>query len=210
MGICYGAQLISYMLGGSVSPCKKSEYGTTDCVVDTRSALFSSLDEKQKVLMSHTDMITSLPRGFSNVAHTKICPCAAFACDERKIYGVQFHPEVERSVNGTKVIYNFLYNVCRASGDYSMEDYLARQIEAIKAQVGDKKVLLGLSGGVDSSVCAALLSKAVGKQLTCVYVDHGFMRKGRRRRRSKRRSRNSISILLPSTRRRISSRSSAA
>lgn len=178
MGICYGAQLISYMLGGSVSPCKKSEYGTTDCVVDTRSSLFSSLDEKQKVLMSHTDMITSLPRGFSNVAHTKICPCAAFACDERNIYGVQFHPEVERSVNGTKVIFNFLYNVCRASGDYSMEDYLARQIEAIKAQVGDKKVLLGLSGGVDSSVAAAMLSKAIPGQLVCVYIDHGFMRKG--------------------------------
>ena len=178
MGICYGAQLIAHMLGGSVAPCKKSEYGTTACEVDTGCVLFSSLEKKQKVLMSHTDMITSLPAGFKNTAHTKICPCAAFSCDEKKIYGVQFHPEVERSVNGKEVIYNFLYGVCRAKGDYSMEDYLARQIKAVKAQVGKKKVLLGLSGGVDSSVAAALLSKAIPGQLVCVYIDHGFMRLG--------------------------------
>jgi len=177
MGICYGAQLIAHMLGGSVSPCKKSEYGKTLCEVDTGCVLFSGIDKKQKVLMSHTDMITSLPAGFFNAAHTKICPCAAFACDEKRIYGVQFHPEVERSEHGTEVIRNFLYGVCGAKGDYSMEDYLARQIKAIKAQVGSKKVLLGLSGGVDSSVAAAMLSKAIPGQLVCVYIDHGFMRK---------------------------------
>ncbi|MEI3153494.1 MAG: glutamine-hydrolyzing GMP synthase [Eubacteriales bacterium] len=131
----------------------------------------------QKVLMSHTDMISRLPEGFEVTAYTKLCPCAAYQCEERKIYGVQFHPEVENSEHGKDMINNFLYKVCGAKGDYTMKDYLQKQIEAVRAQVGKKRVLLGLSGGVDSSVCAALLSEAIPGQLVCVYIDHGFMRK---------------------------------
>ena len=178
LGICYGAQLISFMLGGNVTPCKKSEYGITECTIDTESVIFRGLEAKQRVLMSHTDMISRLPEGFTNTAFTAVCPCAAFACDERKIYGVQFHPEVEHSENGAEMIRRFLFDVCGAVGDYSMENYLEEQTEAVRKQVGNKRVLLGLSGGVDSSVCAALLSRAIPGQVVCVYIDHGFMRKG--------------------------------
>ena len=177
LGICYGSQLIAYMLGGEVSSCKKSEYGTLSMTVDKKSTLFDGLDRTQKVLMSHTDMISRLPEGFEVTAYTKLCPCAAYQCEERKIYGVQFHPEVENSEHGKDMINNFLYKVCGAKGDYTMKDYLQKQIEAVRAQVGKKRVLLGLSGGVDSSVCAALLSKAVPGQLHCIFVDHGLMRK---------------------------------
>ncbi|MBQ9511373.1 MAG: glutamine-hydrolyzing GMP synthase [Clostridia bacterium] len=178
LGICYGAQLIAFMLGGKVIPCKKSEYGITDCTVDTNSVLFRGLESKQRVLMSHTDMISVLPQGFDNIAATAICPCAAFENGKRKIYGVQFHPEVEHSENGTEMIRKFLFDVCGAVGDYSMENYLEEQIDAVRKQVGKKRILLGLSGGADSSVCAALLSRAVPGQVVCVYIDHGFMRKG--------------------------------
>ncbi len=177
LGICYGSQLIAHMLGGEVSSCKKSEYGTLSATIDKKSTLFEGLDRTQKVLMSHTDMISRLPEGFEVTAYTKLCPCAAYQCEERKIYGVQFHPEVENSEHGKDMINNFLYKVCGAKGDYTMKDYLQKQIEAVRAQVGKKRVLLGLSGGVDSSVCAALLSEAIPGQLVCVYIDHGFMRK---------------------------------
>ena len=177
LGICYGMQLICHMLGGEVVPCAKSEYGTLDAVLCEGSPLFGKCFGSNKVLMSHTDMVSKLPNGFCSTAHTGLCVNAAIENRTRKIYGVQFHPEVENTKNGTEIIRNFLYEICHASGGYSMESYLAVQIEEIRKKVGKKSVLLGLSGGVDSSVCAALIEKAIPGQLTCIYVDHGFMRK---------------------------------
>ena len=177
LGICYGMQLICHLFGGTVVTCHSSEYGTLDSKVDTTSDLFNRLSPDQAVLMSHTDMVSKLPAGFRSIASTAFCPVAAFENYGEKIFGVQFHPEVENTKNGSKMINNFLYRICGAAGDYSMEDYLTRKIEEVRAQVGKKRVLLGLSGGVDSSVCAALLSRAIPGQLVCIYVDHGFMRK---------------------------------
>ena len=178
LGICYGMQLICHLFGGTVVTCHASEYGTLDAKVDTTSDLFRQLSPEQPVLMSHTDMVSKLPSGFRPLASTAFCPVAAFENFGEKIFGVQFHPEVENTRNGSKMINNFLYRVCGAAGDYSMEDYLSRKVKEVKERVGNKRVLLGLSGGVDSSVCAALLSRAIPGQLVCIYVDHGFMRKG--------------------------------
>lgn len=179
LGICYGMQLMCHMCGGRVISCLQSEYGTLDATLDvTDSALFTGLESNQRVLMSHTDRVDALPEGFRVTAHTALCPVAAFENNERRLYGVQFHPEVENSVHGKDMLHNFLYNICHAAGDYSMEDYLRTRIAAVRQQVGNKRVLLGLSGGVDSSVCAALLSEALPGQLVCVYIDHGFMRQG--------------------------------
>lgn len=177
LGICYGMQLLCQLSGGEVSPCETSEYGRTTANVDENCLLFTGLSSEQPVLMSHTDKVTVLPDGFSICASTENCPTAAVQCLHRQFYGVQFHPEVENTRHGTDMIRNFLYRVCQATGDYSMGNYMARQLQAVKERVGNKKILLGLSGGVDSSVCAALLSEAVGDQLVCVYIDHGFMRK---------------------------------
>lgn len=177
LGICYGAQLITYMLGGEVKPCGKSEYGRTNASLDNESLLFEGMSSAEKVLMSHTDLIARLPDGFKATGSTDGCPYAAFENEKKKIYGVQFHPEVEITVNGTKMLRNFLYNVSYAKGDYTMDDYLQKQIAEVREKVGNKRVLLGLSGGVDSSVCAALLSEAIPGQLVCIYIDHGFMRK---------------------------------
>ncbi len=178
LGICYGMQLICHLFGGTVVTCHASEYGTLDAKVDTTSDLFRQLSPEQPVLMSHTDMVSKLPSGFRPIASTAFCPVAAFENFGEKIFGVQFHPEVENTRNGSKMINNFLYRVCGAAGDYSMEDYLSRKVKEVKERVGNKRVLLGLSGGVDSAVCAALLSRAIPGQLVCIYVDHGFMRKG--------------------------------
>ena len=178
LGICYGMQLICHLFGGTVVTCHASEYGTLDAKVDTTSDLFRQLSPEQTVLMSHTDMVSKLPSGFRPIASTAFCPVAAFENFGEKIFGVQFHPEVENTRNGSKMINNFLYRVCGAAGDYSMDDYLSRKVKEVKERVGNKRVLLGLSGGVDSSVCAALLSRAIPGQLVCIYVDHGFMRKG--------------------------------
>lgn len=179
LGICYGMQLMCHMCGGRVISCLQSEYGTLDATLDvTDSALFTGLESDQRVLMSHTDRVDALPEGFRVTAHTALCPVAAFENNERRLYGVQFHPEVENSAHGKDMLHNFLYNICHAAGDYSMEDYLRTRIAAVRQQVGNKRVLLGLSGGVDSSVCAALLSEALPGQLVCVYIDHGFMRQG--------------------------------
>jgi GMP synthase (glutamine-hydrolysing) len=177
LGICYGAHLIAHMLGGAVGSCEKSEYGTLNATLEGESALLGGLDGVQKVLMSHTDRVKRLPEGFHITAHTDLCPVAAYENAEKGIFAVQFHPEVENTVNGLKIIHTFLYDICHATGDYNMDDYLNRQIALVRERVGEKRVLLGLSGGVDSSVCAALLSEAIGKQLICVYIDHGFMRK---------------------------------
>ncbi|MBQ3404936.1 MAG: glutamine-hydrolyzing GMP synthase, partial [Oscillospiraceae bacterium] len=175
LGICYGMQLICHMQGGKVESCSKSEFGTMDAVLED-SPLFEGVQGEGKVLMSHTDIVSILPEGFRTTARTELCPNAAFECRERQIYGVQFHPEVENTLHGTDIIGNFLYGICGAVGGYSMENYLETQIEEARRLIGDGRVLLGLSGGVDSSVCAALLARAVPGQLSCIYVDHGFMR----------------------------------
>ena len=177
LGICYGLQLMCYTLHGDVQPAALREYGTTEVTVDQASALFAGLDAHQATLMSHTDQVVGLPAGFVSIAHSDNCPNAAIANPARKLYGVQFHPEVEHTAHGTEILRNFLYNVCGAAGDYTMDDFIETQVQAIRARVGEGRILLGLSGGVDSSVCAALLSKAVPGQLFCVFVDHGLLRK---------------------------------
>ena len=177
LGICYGAQLMAWTLGDKVATCATSEYGKTRMRVDTSSFLFEGLDAAQIGLMSHTDQIDVLPEGFVSIAHTETCPNAAMANYARRLYAFQFHPEVESTPNGTSMIRSFLYNACGASGDYNLKNLELELIESVRAQVGDAHVILGLSGGVDSSVCAALLSKAIPGQLHCIFVDHGLMRK---------------------------------
>lgn len=177
LGICYGCQLMAYSLGGKVSTCITSEYGKTETEYDTSSLLFDGLSDKNISWMSHTDYIEKAPEGFRIVAHTENCPCAAMENKERKLYGIQFHPEVNHTVDGTKMLHNFLYKVCGCAGDWTMGDYAKTAIANIREKVGDGKLLLALSGGVDSSVAAALLARAVGNKLTCIFVDHGFMRK---------------------------------
>lgn len=177
LGICYGMHLMTYLLGGEVSPCATREYGLTAVTVDGASPLFEGITGRKTMLMSHGDQVGRMPKGFECLAHTKACPCAAMACPDRRLYAVQFHPEVETTQDGLLVLRNFVFDVCGATGDYTMEDYIEKQITAVRSQVGGKKVLLALSGGVDSSVCAALLLKAIPGQLVCIFVDHGFMRK---------------------------------
>ena len=177
LGICYGMQLLSWSLGGEVTPCSSSEYGKTKMQVNTDSLLFAGLDPIQIGLMSHTDQVTKLPVGFKSIAHTVSCENAAIENAGKKLYGFQFHPEVESTPNGTAMIRSFLYSVCGAKGDYDLKNLEQQLISDVKKQVGDAHVLLALSGGVDSSVCAALLSKALPGQLHCIFVDHGLMRK---------------------------------
>lgn len=180
LGICYGCQLMAYTLGGKVSTCITSEYGKTETEYDKSSILFGGvkdLSDKDISWMSHTDYVSEIPDGFRITAHTADCPVAAMECPEKKFYAVQFHPEVNHTVHGIEMIDSFVKNVCGCSGDWSMHNYAQTAIAEIREKVGDGKVLLALSGGVDSSVAAALLAKAVGSQLTCIFVDHGFMRK---------------------------------
>lgn len=177
LGICYGCQLMAYTLGGKVSSCVTSEYGKTETIYDNSSLLFNGLPKKAVSWMSHTDFVSEIPEGFNVTAHTADCPAAAYENAEKKLYAVQFHPEVNHTENGCKMIDSFVKNVCGCVGDWTMGNYAKTAIEDIRNRVGDGKVLLALSGGVDSSVLAALLSKAVGNQLTCIFVDHGFMRK---------------------------------
>ena len=177
LGLCYGAQLMQHILGGRVERASVQEYGKTDVCVDKSSALFKDVSENTVCWMSHFDYISALADGFKSVAHTKDCPVAAFENDDKTLYGIQFHPEVLHTPEGTKMIYNFVRNICGCDGSWKMDSFVKTQIEAIREKVGNGKVLLALSGGVDSSVLAALLAKAIGKQLTCVFVDHGLMRK---------------------------------
>ena len=180
LGICYGCQLMAHTLGGQVTPAQDDtarEYGKTETWYNTNSPIFKGLPEQGISWMSHGDYMAQVPQGFELVAHSANCPNVAIANEEKGFYGVQYHPEVNHTENGVKMIRNFLYEVCHAAGDWTMEDYKNTAIAAIREKVGDGKVLLALSGGVDSSVCAALLAEAVGSQLTCVFVDHGLMRK---------------------------------
>ena len=204
LGICYGHQLMAYMAGGTIeSAGSTSEYGKIELTLSGSSAdnvgkptgceaeaealkngeakadpeLFSGVPEKSVVWMSHTDYVSRVPEGFAVTAVTEQCPCAAMSCAERKLYGVQFHPEVTHSEYGKQILHNFLFDVCGCSGDWTMDDFVASSIEKYRKQLAGKKVLCALSGGVDSSVAAVLIHKAIGDDLTCVFVDHGLLRK---------------------------------
>lgn len=177
LGICYGSQLMSHMLGGKVSTAPVSEYGKTEVDINTDSKLFDGVSSKTVCWMSHTDYIEKAPEGFKITGNTPVCPVAAMEYEEKKLYAVQFHPEVMHTQEGTKMLSNFVYNICGCSGDWKMDSFVEKTIEEIREKVGDGKALCALSGGVDSSVAAVLLSKAIGKQLTCVFVDHGLLRK---------------------------------
>lgn len=177
MGICYGAQLMAYKLGGKIATAPVSEYGRTDVVVTGKKGLLKGVDDETVCWMSHTDYISQVPEGFEITAHTENCPVAAMEDREKKFFAVQYHPEVNHTVQGSKMIRNFVIHICGCDADWQMGSFAERQIKAIREKVGDGKVLCALSGGVDSSVAAVLLAKAVGKQLTCVFVDHGLLRK---------------------------------
>ena len=177
LGMCYGMQLISKDFGGVVEKAKNREFGKTNAKITNTSPILKNMSDDSIVWMSHTDFVSQKPQGFEIIQVTDSCPVAAIANEDKKIYAVQYHPEVNHTVEGKILIRNFLYEICKADGDWTMENFLGEQIEKTRKTVGDKKVLLALSGGVDSSVCASLLSRAIGKNLTCVFVDHGLMRK---------------------------------
>ena len=179
LGICYGCQLLAHSLGGLVTAAQADsarEYGKTPTCFDTDCALFRGLPEESVTWMSHGDYMAKVPEGFSLVAHSAACPTVGICDEKRRFYGVQFHPEVNHTEYGSGMLRNFLYEICGAVGDWTMSDYKREAIQAVRQKVGGGKVLLALSGGVDSSVAAALLAEAVGSQLTCVFVDHGLMR----------------------------------
>ena len=180
LGVCYGMQLTTHLLGGKVEPATTHrEYGVAAVdVFETQHGLFQNLATRENVLMSHGDRITEIPAGFVTTASNPSCPFAAFENTERQIYGVQFHPEVRHSEHGNDMLKNFVFTICGASANWSMENFIELEIQKIRERVGDKKVLLGLSGGVDSSVVGVLLQRAIGDQLTCIFVDHGLLRKG--------------------------------
>ena len=177
LGLCYGMQFMAQTLGGEVRHADRREFGKTETDVDTSSPLFKGLAEKEIVWMSHQDYVAKLPAGFSIVAHSENCPVAAMQNTERKLYAMQYHPEVLHTEHGKEMLHNFLFEVCGCTGSWTMANYAKTAIAHIKETVGDGKVVLALSGGVDSSVAAALISKAVGSQLTCIFVDHGLLRK---------------------------------
>lgn len=180
LGICYGSQLMMHMLGGKVETAPEREYGKTLVNLDGHCPLFAGLPAENTCWMSHNDYISAPAPGFEVIAHTPNCPVAAAQDSARGLYCVQFHPEVLHTENGTQMLHNFVYKVCGCAGTWKMDSFVEHTIEALRTQIGDGKVLCALSGGVDSSVCAAMLAKAVGKQLTCVFVDHGLLRKNER------------------------------
>ncbi|URZ15293.1 glutamine-hydrolyzing GMP synthase [Clostridium felsineum] len=177
LGICYGHQLITHTLDGEVKTSEIREYGKTNVTLDNTCELFEGIESNNSCWMSHTDRVEKVPEGFKVVGNTEVCPVAAMANKDRKIYGVQFHPEVLHTPFGEQFFSNFLFKVCGLKSDWSMSSFAKEKIQQIKEVVGDKKVLCALSGGVDSSVAAVLVHKAIGKQLTCVFVDHGLLRK---------------------------------
>lgn len=177
LGLCYGAQLMSHVLGGRVARAEVREYGKTEVKVDRTSRLFANVEENTICWMSHFDYIAEPAPGFRVTATTRDCPVAAAECAEKNLYAIQFHPEVLHTVEGSKMLYNFVRNVCGCCGDWRMDSFVEESVKAIREKVGSGRVLCALSGGVDSSVAAVLLSKAVGGQLTCVFVDHGLLRK---------------------------------
>jgi GMP synthase (glutamine-hydrolysing) len=177
LGICYGSQLMAHLLGGKVATAPVSEYGKTEVNVDNRKRLFEGVSPKTICWMSHTDYIEKAPEGFTVTAHTPVCPVAGMENVKKGLYAVQFHPEVMHTQEGMKMLRNFVMDICGCKGDWKMDSFVEASISDIREKVGKGKVLCALSGGVDSSVAAVLLAKAVGKQLTCVFVDHGLLRK---------------------------------
>jgi GMP synthase (glutamine-hydrolysing) len=178
LGICYGMQLMAYDLGGKVEGADDSEYGRADIeVIKDNAVMFAGLPKEQSVWMSHGDRVTAVPEGFDVVATSKNCPISAMANDAQKLYGLQFHTEVRNTEYGLDILKKFAFDVCGAEANWSMDDFIDMQVDEIRQTVGDKKVILGLSGGVDSSVTAVLIHKAIGDQLTCIFVDHGLLRK---------------------------------
>ncbi|MBO4705805.1 MAG: glutamine-hydrolyzing GMP synthase [Spirochaetaceae bacterium] len=177
LGLCYGAQLMQHVLGGKVERATEREYGKTSITVDPSASLFAGVPSETTCWMSHFDYISRMAPGFKSIAHTKNCPVAAAENPAAGLYAIQFHPEVLHTPEGTKMLYNFVRNICGCSGDWKMDAFVEDSIQKIRAKVGNGKVLCALSGGVDSSVAAVLLSKAIGQQLTCVFVDHGLLRK---------------------------------
>ena len=177
LGICYGMQLMTYMLEGEVKKADSREYGKIDISFDVTSTLFNGIDKESTCWMSHTYFVDKMPEGFVKTAYSANCPTGAMENVEKKLYGVQFHPEVLHTPRGRDILNNFLFGICSCSGDWKMSSFVEHSIQAIREKVGDKKVLCALSGGVDSSVAAVLIHKAIGKQLTCIFVDHGLLRK---------------------------------
>jgi GMP synthase (glutamine-hydrolysing) len=178
LGICYGMQLMTMHFGGKVEKAKNREYGKALLTLHNQNALFQGTPEEQIVWMSHGDLVTLSPPGFTVDGINPSCPIAAMSYESRKLYAVQFHPEVRHSIYGNDLLKNFVFKVCECKGDWSMENFIEIEMEKIRQLVGDKKVLCALSGGVDSSVVAVLIHKAIGDQLTCIFVDHGLLRKG--------------------------------
>lgn len=178
LGICYGMQLLSHVMGAKVEASQLREYGRTELNITGDDLLFKGINSQTQVWMSHGDSIQSVPEGFRVIAATDSCPVAAISNPEKELYGVQFHPEVKHTIAGQDILKNFLFEICKLKGDWDLNDFITETVENIRQEVGDKKVLCGLSGGVDSSIAAALVHQAVGDQLVCVYVDHGLMRKG--------------------------------
>lgn len=178
LGICYGHQLIAHLVGGEVEPAKKREYGQTHVDIENQGVLLEGLGTEEEAWASHGDIVRQLPTGFQTMASTKNCPIAAFAQNERDIYGLQWHPEVTHTENGDQVLRNFLFKICDCEPSWNMKDFVENSIEKIKNEVGDGKCIIGISGGVDSSTAGALASMAVGENVTGVFVNHGLMREG--------------------------------
>ena len=177
LGICYGMQLISKMLGGEVEKAEKREYGITDVKIDINSNIFSNMSTSNQFLMSHTDVVKKVANGFRIIASTASCNIAGKENKDKKIFGLQFHPEVSSSKNGNTILKNYLFNVCNCKDNWKMSSFIEKSVNELKEKIGNKKVLCALSGGVDSSVTAVLLNKAIGKNLVCIFVDHGLLRK---------------------------------
>lgn len=178
LGICYGCQLIAKHFGGDIKSVGIGEYGATEMQLDNKSKLFTGIGENITVWMNHNDSVTTVPQGFINLAKTNNCANAAFGSDEKRIYGIQFHPEVRHCDNGFDILKNFALNICGCSGNWTMANMEEEQINLIRQKVGSSRVVSGLSGGVDSAVASVLVHKAIGKQLTCIFVDHGLLREG--------------------------------
>lgn len=177
LGICYGMQLMTYMLGGEVKRAYKREFGEIEVNINNNSLLFEGLNDVNTCLMSHQDYVENIPLGFEMIGNTSDCKFAAMQNVEKNFFGIQFHPEVNHTKNGSEIIKNFLYNICHCEANWKMNSFVEAQIKKIKEKIGDKKAVCALSGGVDSSVAAAIVNKAIGKNLTCIFVDHGLLRK---------------------------------
>lgn len=177
LGICYGMQFMTHLLGGKVKKADKREYGITNVEINNSSKLFNGFNKNNSCLMSHTDFVEKLPEGFENIGSTKHCKNAAMQNVEKSFYGIQFHPEVNHTNRGIEILKNFVFEICGCTGNWKMSSFAEKAIESLKNKIGDKKALCALSGGVDSSVAAAIINKAIGNNLTCIFVDHGLLRK---------------------------------